>query len=95
MSHWRRLWLLTLIAVPTTGCGLKGPLTLPSRSDEIVIRGPGQVTTEPATSPTTPPATAPVTAPVTAPATTPTRPQDERPPPPPLPGSGSGAASGG
>jgi len=86
MSHWRRLWLLTLIAVPTTGCGLKGPLTLPSRSDEIVIRGPGQVTTEPATSPSTP---------ATTPATTPARPQDERPPPPPLPGSNSGAASGG
>jgi predicted small lipoprotein YifL len=86
MSHWRRLWLLTLIAVPTTGCGLKGPLTLPSRSDEIVIRGPGQVTTEPATSPSTP---------ATTPATTPARPQDERPPPPPLPGGNSGAASGG
>jgi hypothetical protein len=86
MSHWRRLWLLTLVAVPTTGCGLKGPLTLPSRSDEIVIRGPGQVTIEPATSPSTP---------ATTPATTPARPQDERPPPPPLPGGNSGAASGG
>jgi predicted small lipoprotein YifL len=82
MSPRRRLWLLALLAVASTGCGLKGPLTLPSRSDEIVIRGPGQATTETAPSPSTP-------------ATPPARPQDERPPPPPLPGSGSGAASGG
>lgn len=82
MSPRRRLWLLALLAVATTGCGLKGPLTLPSRSDEIVIRGPGQATTETAT-------------PATTPATTPARPKEERPPPPPLPGSGSGAASGG
>ena len=48
MSRRRRLWLLALLAAATTGCGLKGPLTLPSRSDEVVIRGPGQTTTEPA-----------------------------------------------
>jgi len=83
MSRRRQLWLLALLAAATTGCGLKGPLTLPSRSDEIVIRGPGQTTTEPAPTP------------ATTPATTPARPQEERPPPPPLPGSGSGAARGG
>jgi predicted small lipoprotein YifL len=83
MSGRRQLWLLALLAAATTGCGLKGPLTLPSRSDEIVIRGPGQTAPEPAP------------APATTPAATPARPQDERPPPPPLPGSGSGAASGG
>jgi predicted small lipoprotein YifL len=83
MSRRRQLWLLALLTAATTGCGLKGPLTLPSRSDEIVIRGPGETTTEP------------VPAPATTPAATPARPQEERPPPPPLPGSGSGAASGG
>ena len=82
MNRWPRLGLLALLTVATTGCGLKGPLTLPSRSDEIVIRGPGQATTEPAT------------APATTPAATPTRPQDDRPPPPPLPGSGAGARGG-
>jgi predicted small lipoprotein YifL len=84
MSPRRRLWLLALLAVATTGCGLKGPLTLPSRSDEIVIRGPGQATTETAPSPSTTPATAPAATP-----------REERPPPPPLPGSNSGAAHGG
>jgi predicted small lipoprotein YifL len=83
MSRRRQLWLLALLAAATTGCGLKGPLTLPSRSDEIVIRGPGQTAPEPATTPAPTPATAPA------------GPQEERPPPPPLPGSGSGAASGG
>jgi predicted small lipoprotein YifL len=86
MNRHRPLWLLALLAVATTGCGLKGPLTLPSRSDEVVIRGPGQATTEPAPSPSTP---------ATTPAATPAMPQDERPPPPPLPRSNSGAARGG
>jgi predicted small lipoprotein YifL len=89
MSRRRQLWLLALLAAATTGCGLKGPLTLPSRSDEVVIRGPGQTAPEPAATPTTTPT------PATAPATAPARPQDERPPPPPLPGNNSGAASGG
>jgi predicted small lipoprotein YifL len=84
MSRRRQLWLLALLTAATTGCGLKGPLTLPSRSDEVVIRGPGQTTTDPA-----------ATAPAAVPAPTPARPQEERPPPPPLPGSNSGAARGG
>jgi len=86
MSRRRQLWLLALLAAATTGCGLKGPLTLPSRSDEVVIRGPGQTTTDPAATP--------ATTPTTAPAATPATPQDERPPPPPLPGSNSGARGG-
>ncbi len=57
MSRRRRLWLLALLAAATTGCGLKGPLTLPSRSDEVVIRGPGQTTTDPAATPAPTPAT--------------------------------------
>jgi predicted small lipoprotein YifL len=87
MSRRRQLWLLALLTAATTGCGLKGPLTLPSRSDEVVIRGPGQTATDPAATP--------APAPATTPATTPARPQEERPPPPPLPGSNSGAAHGG
>ena len=88
MNRRRQLWLLALLAVAITGCGLKGPLTLPSRSDEVVIRGPGQATTEPAPSPATTPTTTPSTTPAAMP-------QDERPPPPPLPRSNSGAARGG
>jgi predicted small lipoprotein YifL len=82
MTRSRQLALLALLAVVTTGCGLKGPLTLPSKSDDIVIRGPGQATTEPATTPSTTPAT-------------PARPPEERLPPPPLPGGNPGAAHGG
>jgi predicted small lipoprotein YifL len=93
MSRRRQLWLLALLAAATTGCGLKGPLTLPSRSDEIVIRGPGQATSDPAATPATSPATTPPATPVTP--VTPVTPPDERPPPPPLPRSNSGTARGG
>lgn len=81
---------IILAAVAASGCGLKGTLTLPSKSDEVVIRAPGQAApTEGET--TTPPATAPGD-----PAQeTPARPRDERIPPPPLPGGKPGTARGG
>jgi predicted small lipoprotein YifL len=77
-------WLICgLLVAVTAGCGLRGPLTLPSKSDEVVIRGPGQTTAEPAKAPAESPAPARP------------KPQEERLPPPPLPGGGPGAASGG
>jgi predicted small lipoprotein YifL len=100
-----------LAALAATGCGLKGPLTMPSTSDEVVIRAQGQTaptagettaaptagdtTAAPATGDTT--ATPPTPAP---PGTTDEiparkRPRDDRIPPPPLPGGNPGTARGG
>lgn len=90
MTRAQRLCLLALLAAAATGCGLKGPLTLPSKSDDVVIRGPGQVTT----GPTTTPAPAPATTPATPPATAPAEPREEKRPPP-LPGGNGGTAHGG
>jgi predicted small lipoprotein YifL len=81
---------LTLVV---SGCGLKGALTMPSQSEEIVIRpaagtateGAAPVTPEGAT--TTPPATPPAEKKIT--------PKDDRLPPPPLPGGNPGTARSG
>ena len=89
-----------LVALAATGCGLKGPLTLPEPSESVVIRGPGQPA-EPAASEATAPAgaappaegAAPATAPTTT--TVPAKPKADRPPPPPLPGGNPGTARGG
>jgi len=80
-----------LVAVAASGCGLKGALTLPSKSDEVVIRAPGQ--TAPMEGETT--VTPPVTAPAEPAQETPARPRDERIPPPQLPGGKPGTARGG
>jgi hypothetical protein len=80
-----------LVAVAASGCGLKGALTLPSKSDEVVIRAPGQ--TAPTEGETT--ATPPATTPAEPAQETPARPRDERIPPPPLPGGKPGTARGG
>jgi predicted small lipoprotein YifL len=32
---------VALLALGGTGCGLKGPLTLPPPSENVIIRGPG------------------------------------------------------
>jgi predicted small lipoprotein YifL len=80
-----------LAAVAASGCGLKGALTLPSKSDEVVIRTPGQ--TAPAEGGTT--ATPPATTPAEPAQETPAKPRDERIPPPPLPGGKPGTAHGG
>jgi predicted small lipoprotein YifL len=92
----RALRLVALVSaslgVGLAGCGLKGPLTLPTRSDEVTIRGPGESsTTSPAaaaTAPATgeqdgtsaaPSATSPATTPPTAtPATPATAPTPAR-----------------
>jgi len=82
---------ILLVAVAASGCGLKGALTLPSKSDKVVIRAPGQ--TAPAEGETT--AAPPATTPAEPAQETPARPRDERIPPPPLPGSKPGTARGG
>ena len=93
MQHVSRsaLAAVLLAVAATSGCGLKGALTLPSKSDEVVIRAPGQAAPVEGETTATPPATAPA-----EPAQeTPARPRDERIPPPPLPGGKPGTARGG
>ena len=80
-----------LAAVAASGCGLKGALTLPSKSDEVVIRAPGQVAPTEGETTVTPSAPTPAEPAEEAPA----RPRDERVPPPPLPGGKPGTARGG
>lgn len=81
-------WTLVLLAASLAlgGCGLKGSLTLPPQSEQIVIRpAPAGEGTEgaPATGTAAPPAGQRITVP------------DERLPPPPLPGGNPGTARGG
>ncbi len=82
---------ILLAVVAASGCGLKGALTLPSKSDEVVIRAPGQTAPAEGETPATPSATTPAE-PVPE---TPAKPRDERIPPPPLPGGKPGTARGG
>jgi predicted small lipoprotein YifL len=88
---YRALGAIFLAAVAVSGCGLKGALTLPSKSDEVVIRAPGE--TAPAEGETT--ATPPGATPAEPSQETPARRRDERIPPPPLPGGKPGTARGG
>ena len=81
------LTLILLGSVAASGCGLKGALTLPSKSDEVVIRAPGQTVPAEGATTTTPPAEPVKEAPA--------RPRVERIPPPPLPGGNPGTARGG
>ena len=68
-----------LASMAVTGCGLKGALSMPSKSEEVVIRAPaGAAPAEPTEE---------------APAKKP--PKDGRIPPPPLPGGNPGTARGG
>jgi len=77
MNLRTQLSLLTIavIACGVCGCGLKGPLELPERPTNIVIRpapgAAGTATGQGATAPTAPAATPPsTTAPATAPPST-------------------------
>ena len=81
------------------GCGLKGPLTMPEQSTNVVIRGPGaQGASGSGSSDTAAPTTA-----QPAPGSTPGettkpakgKPAEERLPPPPLPGGNPGSVHGG
>lgn len=75
------------LALSATGCGLKGALTMPSQSEEIVIRPASGATTEGAATAPAPQDEEKKEKKVT--------PQDERLPPPPLPGGNPGTLRGG
>jgi predicted small lipoprotein YifL len=87
-----RIFVVVWLAAGVAACGLKGPLELPERSSNIVIRGPGQPPA--AEAPEGTPSGAPGTP---APPETPTRPEtrEERLPPPPLPDGNPGSSRGG
>lgn len=82
---------ILLAAVAASGCGLKGPLVLPPKSDEVVIRSPGAPASGPAAPTEGPATTVPAPTEKTKKTPAPARPKDERIPPPPLPGGGAGA----
>ncbi|MGB7740037.1 MAG: hypothetical protein WBM03_13070 [Steroidobacteraceae bacterium] len=90
-THGSALAAILLAAVAASGCGLKGTLALPSKSDVVVIRTPGQTAPVAGGTTATPPATAPAEPAKAAPA----KPRDERIPPPPLPGGNAGTTRGG
>ncbi len=72
-----------MLALVAAGCGLKGPLAMPERSTNIVIRGADGKPVDSA-APAAP----------TVPAPPKTAPADEPLPPPPLPGRPPGAHGG-
>ena len=79
-SYGAALAAVLLASMAVTGCGLKGALSMPSKSDEVVIRTPaGAASAEPTQE--APAAKKP--------------PRDDRIPPPPLPGGNSGTVRGG
>jgi predicted small lipoprotein YifL len=88
----RTLPLLALAALAAAGCGIKGPLTMPEPSENVVIRPGGTPAT---TEGTAAPATGTATTEETAPAPQPAKPKPDRPPPPPLPSSNPGTGQGG
>lgn len=86
-----RFAVILLTATAASGCGLKGALTLPSKSDEVVIRASGQAAPAQGEAMSAPAATEPA-----EPAReTSAKPKGERTPPPPLPGDNQGTARGG
>ena len=78
-----------------TACGLKGPLELPERSTNIVIRGPGETPAAGTGDATGESSAAPPPAPGSPGPTTTTKPKDERLPPPQLPDGNPGSSRGG
>lgn len=80
------------LMLAASGCGLKGALTMPSQSEEIVIRPAAGTSTEGATPAPEGDAAAP---PATPPAEKKITPKDDRLPPPPLPGGNAGTARSG
>ena len=89
--RWFRVLAFAILLGGVAGCGLKGPLELPERSTNIVIRGPGETTSTGTGEPAASPQPAPET---TQPSTT-GKPKDERLPPPQLPDGNPGSARGG
>lgn len=91
-----RVLMTAYLVGAITACGLKGPLELPERSTNIVIRGPGEAPATGAEAPTgESPATTPRTPGTSDPAKKPAQPKDERLPPPQLPDGNPGSARGG
>jgi hypothetical protein len=81
-GYWKSLCAVLAIGAPLAGCGLKGPLELPERPTNIVIRpAPGTAGAAGASSPSP------------APATTPPEDPSERLPPPDLPRGQRGGAT--
>jgi predicted small lipoprotein YifL len=88
----RALLAAALVALTAAaGCGIKGPLTLPEKSENIVIRAPGTPAPAEGTA-TTPAAGSPAGEDTTQP---PAKPKPDRLPPPPLPASNPGTGQGG
>jgi predicted small lipoprotein YifL len=79
-SYGSALAAILLASMAVAGCGLKGALTMPSKSDEVVIRAPAEA------APAEPTREAPAAK---------KPPKDERIPPPPLPGGNPGTARSG
>ena len=79
-NYGSALAAVLLASMAVSGCGLKGALTMPSKSDEVVIRAPSQA------APAEPAQEAPAAK---------KPPKDDRIPPPPLPGGNPGTARGG
>jgi predicted small lipoprotein YifL len=84
MTRESRLSILTATTCALAllaGCGLKAPLSLPEKSERVIIRTPqGQTGTT-----STPPGATPTPA---------SKPEEERQPPPPLPGGNPGTSRG-
>ena len=77
----RLLAPLLALAAALAGCGLKGPLYLPEKSKDVVVRPAPGAATEPATVPEAPPA-GPVGESDGKPAPAPEPPADRETPPP-------------
>ena len=75
----KTLLAVSLAALGATGCGIKGPLTLPEPTENVVIRAPAGDAQAPATETTQKPA----------------KPKPDRMPAPALPSSNPGARQGG
>ena len=88
-----RSFATSVLTLVLAGCGLKGPLELPERATNVVIRGPQQPPAEGAETP--PPTGSPPATPTPKPPATPAPARDDRQPPPPLPDGNSGSSRGG
>jgi predicted small lipoprotein YifL len=77
----RLLAPLLVLATALVGCGLKGPLYLPERSKEVVVRPASGTSAQPATTTETPPP-APAGESSEKPAPAPEPPADREAPPP-------------
>jgi len=90
-----------LLGALLSGCGLKGSLTLPEKSDGVIIRGPQDAAapaatgTAPAEAGATPAPGSPAVTPSPATPAAPAKRVEEPQPPPSLPGGNPGTSRGG